>query len=418
MNEKKIFSVPAGERTIGVMRYARDPELTEVTIPEGVEVIGAKAFSQCVNLRTLRLPRSLTNIDMKSFELCPLEDIFYGGSAAQWAQVEISPQGSQAITAAKKHFAAQSSPEDVPDPPAEDHRQEIFCRVRRLLSQGGDGRLHIVAPDLCMDGVLTKPGDLTLIIFPKGTTMLIDTGYFANLPKVTEFLREIDLTRVDHMAFSHADGDHVSNAQAIADIIYSKEKGEIRHFWWTGQQFGAVVPGFVDFLRSKGTQIDLTVRAGRSFQIDGVRVDILGPTEEEMRWDPSDGEIRNSQSMIMKFTYGAATYLTCGDLYENQEAAVVSRCGRALRADISKTNHHGCFTSNSKPWLDAVGGKIAFSCSNDNGSTDLAREMESRNVDYYATGCHGTILVSASLAGEYHVSTQYDRGMRCSHRVN
>ena len=402
-------------QTIGVLSYAKDADVTKLILSEGVEIIGAKAFSQCENLRTVCLPRSLTHIDMKAFELCPLEDIHYAGTERQWAGVEISPQGSEPISSARKHFIPG---DPAPSVSIEDRKEEIFRSIRTLLAQGGDGRFHIAAPDLCMDGILTKPGDLTFLIFPQGSTMLIDTGYFKNLPKVMDFLEGCGIRSLDYLVFSHADGDHVSNARAITETIIERWNGSIRHFWWTGQNFSSYVPDAIAYLRAHGTELDLEVRAGRSFTIDGVQVEILGPTEEDMAQDPADGEVRNSQSMMMKFTYGAASYLTCGDLYAAQEKTVVHRLGSALNAAISKTNHHGCFTSNTKEWMDAVGGKIIFSCSNDNGSTALVQDLEDRGVDYYSTGCQGTLLISADREGTYEVLTQYGRGLRCSQRVN
>lgn len=416
MSDGYVQVVPGDSGRIGMLSHAGDQTLTAVRIPEGVAVIEAKAFSQCEHLRTVYLPASLTNIDMKSFENCPLEEIYFSGTRQQWQAIEISPQGSASITAARKHFAGGSQGQENVIPAA-DQSEELYCRLRSLLGVG-DGRFHIFAPDLCLDGVLTKPGDCTLLVFPQGSTMLIDTGYFANLPRVEEFLRRSGLRGLDYLVFSHADGDHVSNAQAIADFLYEVPAGTIRHFWWTGQAFGTVVPAFLKTLQERGVPMELDVRAGKRFVIDGVQVDILGPTDEEMQQDCSQGEIRNSQSMMMKFTYGKASYLTCGDLYAAQEAAVIRRCGELLKADICKTNHHGCFTSNTVPWLDAVRAKVVFSCSNDNGSTALAEEMARRQTAYYTTGCQGSILISADTEGTYHVMTQYDCGLRCSQRVN
>lgn len=408
MNEKK--RTLGG--TIGALSCAKDSALEELELLEGVKVVEAKAFSQCENLAVLRLPRSLTHIDMKAFEGCPIQDIYYAGSAEEWAAVEISPQGSESITAARKHFASGGASCAALRPQG-DNKETVFRTLRDLIASGGDGRLHIASPDLCMEGVLTKPGDLTVMVFPRGSTMLIDTGYFTNLPKVVEFLDGIGLKQLDYLVFSHADGDHVGNARAIAERLDT-----IRNFWWTGQCFGQVVPLLIEYLQERGTCVDLEVRAGRQFTIDGVQVDILGPTEEELTLDSADGETRNSQSMIMKFTWGETAYLTCGDLYAAQEQTVVRRWGGQLRCTISKTNHHGCFTSNTAQWLDAVGGKIIFSCSNDNGSTALAEDLARRGVDYYSTGCNGTLLISADHAGCCMVSTRYDWGLRCIQRVN
>ena len=417
MSNSKVLTALAEEKTVPVLHYHGEQEITEAAIPEGTEVVGAKAFSGCANLRVLRLPRSLTNIDMKAFEQCPLEEIWYAGSRRDWARVEISPQGSAPLTAARMHFALAEEDASPALPPREDHREEIFQRIRSLLTGGGDGRLHIVAPDLCVEGVLAKTGDLSMVIFPRGSVMLIDTGYSANISKVMDFLEGAGLTVVHYMAFSHADGDHVANARAIGDYLYGKG-GRIERFLWTGQQFGTVVPAFEEFLAEKGCELDLEVLEGRRFTVDGVDIEVLGPTREEILMDAQDGETRNSQSMILRFVYGAASYLTSGDLYAAQESVVVRRWGEKLRADVMKTNHHGCFTSNTGGWLAAVSPRIAFSCNNDNGSTELMKKMAAMGADYCSTGCQGTVLISAGRDGTYEVLTQYGREMRCTQRIN
>ncbi len=442
MKEEKILHIPAGQRIIEVLQYAEDMDLIEVYVPEGVELIRPKAFDQCSNLKKIHLPQSLAHIDMKAFHGCPLEDIYYGGTAAQWDSLEISPVLSEGIIGARKHFlgdgtmpagmsveAKQSGakmetcaevsarPQIDPAMLGVDREPEILAQVRRLLAEGGDGSLHVIAPSLCMEHVLTKSGDMQLIVFPKGSTMLLDTGYMSNWSRVQEFLEGIGLTHLDYMAFSHGHKDHVGNCRAIADLLYEKG-GDIGHLWWTGQQFGDIVPAFVDYLQEKGAEIDQAVRIGREFVIDGVRVQILGPTEEELRGENSQFEGCNGQSMIMKLTHGQATCLMAGDLYAAQEYIVAERWGETLQADIVKTNHHGNFTSNSQRWLDAVAGKIYYSCSIDNGNTILVRDLEARKVAQYATGCQGTLMISASDQGEYEVKTQYARGMQCLQRVN
>lgn len=410
MNENALI-LPANEPIVGALRYAKNDVLTELIVPEGVKVLGPKAFSTCLNLKTVHLPRSLTHIDMKCFEKAPLTDVYYAGSEAQWNAVEISPTGCQPLLTANVHFAATDALTDTPDPQVYGDEEAVFSQIRHLL-QGGDGQFHIVTPNLCMENVFTKPGDMSLLIFPKGSTMLIDTGYFANVSKVMDFLKGVGLSWVDYFVFSHCDGDHVSNSQAIADYLMEQPGGGIGRFLSTGQVYGPYVAKFIDYLNEQNIPVDMEVRLGRTFTIDGVTLEILGPNEEDMTMDVNNGDCRNNQSMIMKFTYGKASYLTSGDLYAVQEAEVVRRMGERLQSDVWKTNHHGCFTSNTDPWLDAVGGNIVLTCSNDNGDTELAMKLDHAGVSYYTTGCHGLILVSANAEGTYRVLTQYNNGLR------
>lgn len=409
--------LPSGEKSVQNRAYAGRTDLTEVTVPEGVEVIETKAFFRCTALRRLCLPLSLRHIDMKAFEGCPLEEIYYAGSQAQWREVEISPVMSGSITAACKHFQGGSTPapaaRQLPDSgPA------LTEQVCRLLAGGGDGRLHVVVPNLAMDGVLTKPGDLSLLIFPQGGTLLLDTGYKANWPRVRAFLLSVGLRRVDTLALSHGDEDHVSNGMAIARLLLEEQGGSIGRLWWTGQPYGTIVPQLADYLAGQGVCVDPHVRAGRTEEIEGVGLEVLGPTEEDMQEDSQDGEVRNAQSMMLKLTYGKSTYLTCGDLYARQEERVIRRLGSRLRADVSKTNHHGGFTSNTPAWQEAVNSRIFFSCASDMGSTPMVRQLLARGAEYYSVGCHGLLLLSASADGIWQVQTQFQQGLRCLQRVN
>lgn len=409
------FVLPENVEVVPFLHYAKNEQIVDLVVPEGVKVLGAKAFSACANLKSVHLPKSLTNIDMKCFEKGNLEEVFYAGSRYDWNQIEISPTGSQALVCKKLHFAETDPRDDMPYEPGEGDKELLFSQIQTLLN-GGDGRLHIIAPELCVEGVCSKPGDMSLLIFPKGSSMLIDTGYLANYSKVQAFLTGIGLKRLDYFVFSHCDSDHVSNAQAIADLLLAQPEGRIGQFLSSGQVFGQYVPSFFAFLRERGIPLDMDVRAGRVFDIDGVKLEILGPTEEDMIMDINDGACRNNQSMIMKFTYGSASYLTAGDLYEKQEAEVVRRYGEQLKVDVWKSNHHGAYTSNTPIWMEALGGKIVFSLANDNGETPMTLALQGRGIQCLSTGCQGLLLISASADGTYQIRTQYHNGLRMFQR--
>ena len=410
--EPTVLRVPQA-RVVPVLSYAKTP-VTEVYIPEGAEVLGSKCFSRCHELRLLHLPRTLRYIEMKAFFDCPLEQIRFAGSAADWQQIEISPIGNEALIRARKHF-------DITGPAPEklvraDRSPQLIARIRELMASGGDGRLHIVVPELTIPGGYQKCGDLTLIVFPQGSTMIIDAGLDRYFLKVRAFLDAVNLTKLDYLVFSHACSDHVSGGPLLIDYLWSRG-GTVGHLWWTGQQFGRFMPQILSMLQERGTQIDTAVCEGQRFEIDGVQIDILGPTKEELMGDANDGLIRNGQSMIMRFAHGAARYLTSGDLYAEHEEIVAARCGNGLCADVCKANHHGCFTSNSDLWLDTVRPRLVFSTSNDNGCVRLEEETARRGAAYASTGCNGLLLISLSADGTLSLQKQFD-SMQCIQRIN
>ena len=276
--ENSILMVPAA-RTIPVQAYTKT-EYTEVVIPEGVEIIEPKAFQYCSSLRRLHLPRSLRYIELKAFEGCPLEEIFFAGMPSEWEQVEISPVKNNTVLTARKRFAL--SGEAAVRASRTDRSPQIYAQARELLENGGDGRLHVFVPELMIPGSYFKYGDLTLLIFPHGSTMVIDAGRDDCHLRTESFLDAAGVCNLDYLVFSHACPDHVAGGPLLIKHIW-KRGGEVRRLWWTGQKHGDEIQMMVEMLRERGAETDDAVRAGRSFEIDGIKADILGPTEEELQ---------------------------------------------------------------------------------------------------------------------------------------
>ncbi len=159
-----------------------------------------------------------------------------------------------------------------------------------------------------------------------------------------------------------------------------------------------------------------TLLSGEVRAIGSVSVNVYNPGKEFYdAWvasgDRSDGAV-NNVSLALKFTYGGSSFLSCGDLYTNQERSLAAQYGDALRADIFNTNHHGAYTSNCDEWLDAVQPKVMFVESDDIGDTILAQRAAERNCAFYAAGLDGDILITMGSAADYTVTTARDSGIR------
>ena len=78
--------------------------LTSVILPEGLTTIDFESFSGCIKLKTISIPSSVTLIQYMAFNGCTaLTDIYYAGTAEQWAA--ISKGGSNpALTNATIHY--------------------------------------------------------------------------------------------------------------------------------------------------------------------------------------------------------------------------------------------------------------------------------------------------------------------------
>ena len=67
----------------------------------------------------------------------------------------------------------------------------------------------------------------------------------------------------------------------------------------------------------------------------------------------------NSDSLVLKMTYGSVRALFTGDINRETELALISD-GHDLRAEFLKVPHHGSQTSSSSEFIEAVGPQEAI----------------------------------------------------------
>lgn len=84
------ITLPAGLQTLGAQAFDHCEKLRSISIPRGVTTIPEAAFNCCAALETAELPGGVTAIENSAFNGCKkLADVYFAGSAADWAAVEI-----------------------------------------------------------------------------------------------------------------------------------------------------------------------------------------------------------------------------------------------------------------------------------------------------------------------------------------
>ena len=76
--------------------------LSNVAIPNGVTSIGDSAFGNCTDLSSVTIPDSVTTIGRDAFYYCSLTDVYYDGTAEDWAKIFIG-DGNEPLTNATLH---------------------------------------------------------------------------------------------------------------------------------------------------------------------------------------------------------------------------------------------------------------------------------------------------------------------------
>ena len=101
-------TIPDSMTSIGGGAFSGCTSLTSVAIPSSVTEIGGSAFSGCTGLTSVTIPDSVTSIDGYAFSGCDsLTDVYYAGTAADWAKISIS-EGNEDLTSAALRCAPAS----------------------------------------------------------------------------------------------------------------------------------------------------------------------------------------------------------------------------------------------------------------------------------------------------------------------
>lgn len=192
-------------------------------------------------------------------------------------------------------------------------------------------------------------GDTALVELPGGKTLLVDAGgaggsaFDIGRRVIAPVVWARGVRRLDYLAFTHADADHVNGAAVLTRDFRPAEVWE-----------GVAVDdgGFRTDLAHTAADIGAawrTVQRGDALIAGGAQVRIWHPL-------PADWErrrVRNDDSMVVEIRFGDVSLVMPGDIEAGAEAELASLVGPApLR--VAQSPHHGSATSTSATWLDAI----------------------------------------------------------------
>jgi len=204
----------------------------------------------------------------------------------------------------------------------------------------------------------TKWGDSCLIVFPDGTTMLIDAGLAGHAPILTLNLKRMGIEKLDYFVLSHPHDDHGYGAVKDGGILHNFPVGQVYYSGiyngdWSNPQI------LVELCKAKGYPCDILKR-GDKLTIGEVSIEVLGPNPDMIGKTIVDNvtDVNNS-SLVMRFDYGEHSSLFTGDVYKTAERELVSYDRAKLDVDLLKLPHHGGDTSNDGPFVYAVTAELA-----------------------------------------------------------
>lgn len=221
-------------------------------------------------------------------------------------------------------------------------------------------------------------GQATLIVTPKGQSILIDAGYGAldnrDPTRIMDAVRDAGMTHIDYLLITHFHGDHIGGVPELARRI------PIHTFVDYGEPVEATPTVVVPYTayavaRSKGEH--LQPKPGDRIPLDGVEIDVLSaggafltkPVPGAGQPNPAcaafqkraDDPTENRRSLGVRVTFGAFRFIDLGDLNWNPLGQLVCPNNLIGQTDLYLVSHHSDTDSNVPALLAAVRPRVVVS---------------------------------------------------------
>jgi competence protein ComEC len=212
----------------------------------------------------------------------------------------------------------------------------------------GDGRLQVTFIDV-------GQGDAVFVRFPHGSTLLVDSGGLAYSSSfdigdrvVAPVIRDAGFARLDLVALTHGDPDHIGGAASILREFRPREV-------WEGIPVPRSEP--LTALRMHAQALGTrwaNVYAGDQTVVDGVHIVARHPHVAD--WERQ--KVRNDDSIVLEVRWREVSILLTGDIGREVERTLATTIPPA-RLRVMKLPHHGSLTSSTTDFVRAMRPTVA-----------------------------------------------------------
>jgi len=179
-----------------------------------------------------------------------------------------------------------------------------------------------------------------ILLQSEGQSMLVDGGKKASGERVTSYLKEEGIKRLDYIVSTHDHEDHIGGLYQVLDEF---PVGEI---YRTQQRYTCDISVAVNKLIFDKQITQKYPLPGSTMKLGCATIQFLAPNSYSYT-------SYNNHSLVLRVVNGNNSFLLTGDAEFESEDEMIKK-GYELKSDVLKVGHHSALTSSSDSFIKAV----------------------------------------------------------------
>jgi len=191
------------------------------------------------------------------------------------------------------------------------------------------------------------------VIKKKDTVIMVDSGSITNNTSYIfeAYMKKENIHKIDALVISHFHSDHINGIKEIIKLC----KIDCLIYAYPYDMQSEEYVNLMQSLENENIK-NILVKAGDDINIDGIKINILFPTNKYICVSKEVEENENANSLVVNFNINNQNYLFMGDALKESEKYVIQELKNKNidNIEIIKIGHHGSKTSTSEIFIQSI----------------------------------------------------------------